>query len=234
MQDDDVWRPPRVPSYVPMALRPANPYSGARQAFLDELRAEFFGGVALRGFHCTRLTDSEVAAIRSEGMTPPNAVMLRRRIEALRDAGLITANVASKLIERNDADSRSRAGLVYFVFTRAPLRSESGVGSLLRFWGGEALYSRHDLDSETGPVLASIGSPRIVEASLPVSTISDGFLDGVMVQQFLAARGADTMGRDFESRTDRPIPSSSIRRVISRTDVEFETLTQSATWWQPL
>ena len=51
--DDDDWRPPRRPAYVPMALRPANPHSGARQAFLDDVRAEYFGGIALRGFHCT-------------------------------------------------------------------------------------------------------------------------------------------------------------------------------------
>ena len=167
-------------------------------------------------------------------MTPPNAVMLQRRIEARPDAGLVTANVASRLIEKNDANSASRAGLIYFVFTKVPLQSESGVGSLLGFWGGEALYSLHDVDPVTGPILASIGRPRIVEASLPVSAISNGYLDDALVQHFLAARGLGTKGRAFESRTDRPVSSASIKRVISQTDADFEALTQSSKWRRPL
>jgi hypothetical protein len=232
--DDDLWKPPYQPAYVPMARRPTNSHAAARRIFLDDVRARFFAVLALRGFHSTRLTDEEVEAILSEGMTPPNGAMLQRRIAAARNSGLITANIAARLGEQNEADYPSRAGLIYFVFTAALLKSESGVGSPFRYWGGEALYSRHDADPETGPILASIGSPRIIEASLPVRAILDGFLDCKMAGQYLAAIGVDRGTNDFESRTELPIPASWIRRVISRSDPEFEFLTESSTWCEPV
>jgi hypothetical protein len=174
-------------------------------------------------------------AIQSAGMTPPDSSFLKQRIDALQIAGLISARIASRLINRNDAENPSRARKTYFIFTRDPLTSESGVGGLLKFWGGEALYSLHDSDLETGPVLGSLGVPRIIEAFLPVSAIGGGgSLDVTMVQQFLAARGLNTFDRDFAARTERPIPAASIRRVISRSDADFERLTNCSSWQEPL
>jgi hypothetical protein len=93
--DDDLWKPSYHPAYVPMALRPTNSHSAPRRIFLDEVRANFFAVLTLRGFHSTRLTDAEVETILSEGMTPPNGAMLQRRIEAVRNSGLIAANIAA-------------------------------------------------------------------------------------------------------------------------------------------
>jgi hypothetical protein len=47
---------------------------------------------------------------------------------------------AEKLIGLNDADASNRIGRIWLVFTRSPLRT-SGVKYLLKYWGGEALWT---------------------------------------------------------------------------------------------
>ncbi len=229
--DDEAWRPPNVPTYVPMAHRPANPYFAEREQFLSSLREDFSADLALRGFHCTRLTDDEVERIRADGMTPPNREFLQRRISALESGGLISPHAAQWLARENDAGDPTRAGRIWFIFTAAPLRCQTGVGSLFRYWGGEALYRRHDRDPETGPIVASIGIARIVEAIVPLADIGPtAFPDRQFAQQFLAARGVAVLDRDFVDRVGVPVPADGIRRIISRSDDAFVSLTGCASW----
>jgi hypothetical protein len=130
LMDDNAWGRP----YLPMALRPPNPFNREKEQFLRYLEAEHANNLALRGFHCTRLTDDEVEIIRTQGMTPPDPAMLHARIRAIEKAGLITPQNASELIALNDASNPTRAKRIWFVFTQAPLR-QSGVQWLLRYWG---------------------------------------------------------------------------------------------------
>jgi hypothetical protein len=229
--DDDAWRPPNLPDYVPMALRPSNPFFAERQQFLGSLRSEYFAELALRGFHCTRLTDDEVERIRAEGMTPPSLESLQRRISALASGGLISTRAAQRMARENDASDPTRAGRIWFVFTAAPLRCQTGVESLFRYWGGESLYRRHDRDPETGPIVTSVGVARIVEAIVPLADIGPtAFPDKQFVQQFLAARGVAVLDRDYVDRVVVPIPAERIRRVVSRSDDAFASLTGCANW----
>ncbi len=229
--DDDAWRPPNVPNYVPTAHRPANPFSAEREQFLSSLRADYSAELALRGYHCTRLTDDEVERIRAEGMTPPTPEILRRRIGALESGGLISPHAAQRLARENDAGDPTRAGRLWFIFTAAPLSCETSIDSLFRYWGGEALYRRHDRDPETGPIVASIGTARIIEAIVPLADIGPtAFPDRQLAQQFLASRGVATLDRDFVDRVVVPVHANRIRRIISRSDDAFVSLTGCASW----
>jgi hypothetical protein len=62
----------------------------------------------LRGYHCTRLTDSEIDHILANGMQLPNGSMLRKRIQALQDDGVIDAATAKRLVKKNQADEANR------------------------------------------------------------------------------------------------------------------------------
>jgi hypothetical protein len=231
LMDDSAWGP----VYVPMALRPPNPLAQEKQRFLSVLRAEYSDKLAPRGFHCTRLTDDEVERIRKEGMTPSSVPMLQDRIRALEKTGLITAQVACRLIQRNSAADLNRVGRIWFVFTKALLRQETGMDSLFRYWGGEALYGQHDRDPEIGPMLASIGIARIIEATVLLSDMGPtAFPDTQMVQQFLMASGVPAGDRDYSGRTRAPVSTYHIRRIISREDEAFESLTGCAGWEPPL
>jgi hypothetical protein len=230
LTNDGIWGP----DYVATALRPENPFWRLREEFLTPLSAEYSDKLALRGFHCTRLTDDEVATIRAGGLTPPNASRLEQRIRAIERAGLITDRIARRLIRENYAAESTRADRIWFVFTRPPLKRQGGVESLFRYWGGEALYARHDRDPETGPVLASIGSPRIIEACVPIPDMGPYFPGRQFVQQFLASLGVSVFDADYEHRTRSQVPSTRIRRVISRSDAAFDVLTGCAGWTSPL
>ena len=229
--DDKAWGS----TYVPMALRPPNPHYCSKQAFLEAIRVEFSDRLVFRGFHCTRLIDDEVNAILKDGMTPPTPAMLERRINVIEQAGLITRDVARLLVRENDAGSPTRSGRTWFIFTKAPLRSKIGVGSLLRYWGGEALYGRHYSNQEIGPMLAGIGTARIIEAAVPLSRMRlISFPGNQMTQQFLATRGVDVSDRDYVDMTELPVAADRIRAVISRRQAAFEALTGCATWRPPL
>src|SRR5437868_2274958 len=90
------------------------------------------------GYHCTRLTRAEIDHVISYGMQLPNAAMLRARVRAVRDHGLIEASVAKRLIEENQADESNRMSRIWFCFFPPCIAGQSGIESLLRFCGGEA------------------------------------------------------------------------------------------------
>jgi hypothetical protein len=71
---------------------------------------------ALVGWHCTRLTEDEIARIRSSGMQLPDAAMLRRRVDTVVATGLLPGNLANRLKTEHQADDPSRAGRVWFCF----------------------------------------------------------------------------------------------------------------------
>ena len=127
---------------------------------------------ALIGWHCTRLTVDEITAIERHGMQLPNAEMLKRRVDELETRGVITTQIATRLRAKNQAHETNRAGRIWFCFFPPHMAGEFGIESLLRNWGGEALYNSHDNDAETGPLLRSIGIPCIVEAVVPVASLS--------------------------------------------------------------
>lgn len=216
--------------------QPARPVSGPEyDSVLGGLR-RVLDPYDLRGYHCTRLTDAEIAHILANGMQLPDAAMLLKRIQALQDDGVIDAAIAKRLAEENQADETNRANRIWFCFFLPYLAGEGGIESLLRYWGGEALYNSHDRDPATGPVLARIGTPCLVEADVPIASIKGpGFLDMKVARQFLMRRGLRSSEPvEHEDRAVQPIPARDIRRIIRYPERDFIDLTQCDRWRKPL
>jgi hypothetical protein len=245
--DENTW-PPDVLAYLArnhgLFLNWVMPNAGAQahtttpqqyDKALEGLRA-VFNNHSLHGYHCTRMTAGEIRHIETTGMQLPNGAMLRQRIQSLEAEGLITASVARALIENNQADAPIRAGKIWFCFFEPHLGGESGIGSLLRYWGGEALYRSHDQDPERGPVLERLGTPCLVEADVPIASLrGPSFLDMKAVDQFLKTRGAPTNEPlEHEDYALRAIPAQHIRRVIQFPEPDFVSLTRCNTWRRPL
>lgn len=166
-------------------------------------------------------------------MQLPNLTMLRSRIQALLDSGTIDQAIAQRLLEKNQADESNRINRIWFCFFAPHLAREGGIESLLRYGGGEALYNSHDHDLETGPVLARIGAPCLVEADVP--TLGPGFLDMKVARQFLIWRGFTTSEPvEHEDPAGRGIPAQNIRRIIKFLEPDFIALTQRDRWRRPL
>jgi hypothetical protein len=191
---------------------------------------------ALHGYHCARLTRAEIDHICAKGMQLPDEVMLRRRIEAVRDAGLFDADIAAQFIAKNQAAETNRAGKIWFCFFPPHLGGENGIESLLRYWGGEALYNSHETDKIRGPILAKLGVPCLIEANVPIASLrGPGFLDMKVAQQFLMWRGFNILEPvTHEDCAVYPLAASDIVRIIEFPEREFIRLTCCDTWRSPL
>jgi hypothetical protein len=206
-------------------------YDRAIYGLIDAMRP-----YAVIGWHCTRLTDREIAAIGVSGMSLPDAAMLIRRINAAIEEGLLTTAVGERLKAKNQAHESNRAGVVWFCFFPPHLAGEGGIGDLLRFWGGEALYNSHDRHPETAAVLRSVGTPSIVEAEVPIAFLEPhGGLAFKVVRRYLISRGYETPEPcEHEDRVKQPLPAGCIRRVVSFPIADFLELSGCEFWREPL
>lgn len=184
-------------------------------------------------WHCTRLLEHEAADILQNGMRLPSVETLIRRIDAALSAGVFSPAIAQGFRLRHQADSPTRAGRIWFLFTRP--HNDDGVEDFFRFWGGEALYAAIDRDPELGPVLRSVGIPSVVEAAIPMSYFPESLgYEGHIARQFCAWRaGLPYDGLPHDRALD-PIPAKLIRRIATFQDPDFAALTGCDTYYEPL
>jgi hypothetical protein len=206
----------------------------------DYDRAILVVGDALRqysitGWHCTRITDVEIAQIVRSGMQLPDGAMLRRRIDALVASGQLPVDIGDRLAAANQADESNRSGRLWFCFFPPHRAGEHGIGRFFRHWGGEALYNSHEDDPATSPILCAIGTPCVIEADVPVASLASGAgLAMKLIRIYLISCGYETDEPvEHEDRSVRPIAVDCIRRVIRHPDGDFMELTGCATWRRP-
>ncbi len=210
-------------------------YFDRYQRQLQKLRAMLVPH-SLLGWHCTRLTDREVAAIKSTGMQLPNRGMLEARIDAAHADGLVSAQIAEQLKARNQADEASRAGRIWFCFFPPGLAHQHGIERFFRNWGGEALYNSHEDDELTGKALRTMGRPALVEAQVPVSLLAErSWLPDRFVRCYLVSRGYRiTEDRKHEEGLRSAIAAEHIRAVHLHPSPEFLSLSGCEVWRTPL
>jgi hypothetical protein len=193
-------------------------------------------GYAIRGWHCTRLTNAESEAIRIGGMQLPDENMLARRIDALVVSGCITPVVAAALKSKNLAHEENRHD-VWFCFYAPSREDEGGIGDFFRYWGGEALYKPHKRDPQMAAVIEKIGTPCLIEADVPISLLKEEGLRAAskIIARFLVSRGDKTtepLGHN--DRIVHPLPAAAVRRVIRHPTTAFRELTGCDAWRNPI
>ncbi len=184
-------------------------------------------------WHCTRLREPEAAVILQAGMELPSVDTLMRRIEAALSDGAFESEIAEGFRRRHQADSPTRAGRIWFLFTRP--RNDDGVEDFFRFWGGESLYAAIDRDPTLGPILRSVGIPSVVEAAIPISYFQDSLgYETEIARQFCAWRAGRSSGGVPHDRALAPIPPECIRRIVMFHSPEFADLTGCEGYREPL
>jgi hypothetical protein len=191
---------------------------------------------AMVGWHCTRLTEAEIAHVLRSGIQMPDGTMLRRRIEGLVQTGVMTKDIALQLVLRNQADDKNRAGMIWFCFFSPRLAGESGVGRFFRHWGGEALYNSHESNPVTSQVLRCIGTPCLVEAEVPIASFArhEGFAFKIVQSCLMNHSFPNSESIVHEDRIRLPLQADCVRRVIRFSEPDFSDLTGCADWRRPL
>lgn len=189
-------------------------------------------GYCIRGWHCTRLTDQEITHIIDFGMQLPDEQMLVQRINALVSAERLSPEVSGHLIQSNEASAANRTGRIWFCFFPPRGAGERGIGRFFRHWGGEVLYNSHEDNPVTSSILRTIGTPCLVEADVPISSLAPGFrLATHIVRNYLASHGHQTDDAvNFEDRCVEPISAECVRRVVQYPTPDFLTLTGCVDW----
>ncbi|HEY4300828.1 MAG TPA: hypothetical protein VGM73_08145 [Candidatus Didemnitutus sp.] len=206
-----------------------------REAVLDDL-IQILSRHTLLGYHCARLTEKEIANILAEGMGLPQPSMLLSRIRAASEDGLIPKALARRLALKHDAANPRRKGKIWFCFYPPRPAGEAGIGSLLRYWGGEALYNSWFSDETMSALLQGVGLPAVVEADVPAIGLSkNSFLGDHLARQYLLHKGYEiTEPAVHEGFSERPLPASAIRRIHRFPERDFRLLTGCEAWRAPL
>ncbi|HEV7239452.1 MAG TPA: hypothetical protein VGQ36_09445 [Thermoanaerobaculia bacterium] len=209
---------------------PTNPHRAEQQRVLRDLN-RLAGNVRLIGYHCTRLADDEIENIWNVGLRPLSLDLIHERVERRLAAACFSEAVAQRLLRTNEADEEGRRHRIAFIFTRNPLRDEDGVGRLLAYWGGEALYRCHEDDDEIAPILQAIGTPCIVEVALPVRSVHLAPIGELIMRLYLHHRGVPIdHDPDVEGSVTTPVGAGAIRRLLQRSDPDFGRLTHCQEW----
>jgi hypothetical protein len=187
---------------------------------------------SLIGYHCTKLTASEIENVRVNGMLLQNSMSLNNRIERLKESGLITAKVTQLLKNKNQADDFNRANMLWFCFFEPFMAGRSGIERFFRYWGGEALYNSHEDCPNTSNVLLDIGIPCIIKAKVPIASLKGSYYpDSSMIRAFLLERGHQLENPiEHEGFSTKNIPSQNIIEIIEYPSDYFIKLTKCNEW----
>ena len=144
----------------------------------DEFRLLLEGHGVLT-YHCSRFLDEELAAIRSDGLRPVSAHLIRRRIESAYRGGHLSRSQADELHRRNPFENfdqkatRVRSSLeargqgVYLYLGRRGFEdSPFEYADWLGTWGGPTLFEPLGEQGDLRRVLRDLGRPSIVVAAL--------------------------------------------------------------------
>ena len=210
---------------------PSSPTSACTRV-VDDVHRLLLGRKVV-GWHCTRLTADEATDILENGLRALSYQHTRKRLSERVAAGELSNSEATFLLRRVErrAEDEWRGGRIWAVLSRDALDDERGLENSFRYWGGEVLLA---LDDWTSEALARIGSSCIVE----FQTLADGVRCSHLGQCFVERFLRDELGRSDGDSGDLcltgSVSASDIRRVIRRTDPDFERLTECSRWDRPL
>lgn len=177
VDDPSTW-PPDVLAFVSDAaerLRGSTEYTSDLDFDFngeDDFR-RLLNGHRLIAYHCTRLLDHEVEAIRQEGLRPLTRELIADRVAAAHDHAVIPTELRDELVDAHvfaDRDrGHGRADQVCLIVSRRVFdRDVHAVRPLLRTWGGEGIYMS-GRGYRLRPMLEALGQPAIVVALVELS-----------------------------------------------------------------
>ena len=202
---------PHVPQSVRNEIRRANPeyIEDAADLLLDLCSRDVIVGaalawiqsVAIAGYHGTRLTDAEVAAVRAEGLVPLNPPLRRARLERALSAHPRWPQVGIRLdseIESYGARAAGgrRDGQAHLTLSRAGL-TQSFNHYLTHGSEFDQSVARALLNDEGLALLAKDGDARVIEFAVPGAAALNAAHPYFSVEDLLGRGELPNIARDF-------------------------------------
>lgn len=207
-------------------MRPSNPYAFGFMA-LKEAIANLMEQRAIRAWHYSRLTDTEVADMQSDGMHLSTPETLRKRLDALVMAGELSREIADALFRESPFHSEqleSRSGKFWMTSHPAAI-DYSGVEPLLAHWGGEVASMRTKDPALLTP-LAAIGKPRVIELAVPLSMTRQHELAAgeAVIATFGRAMGCIPSKSAFDLYVKAPLGGDAVLAIHTEGDTAFTAI----------
>lgn len=202
-----------------------NPYAAKRQHVLEHIIMPMMQTRAIRAWHYTRLTDEEVAYLRSDGIEISGLEGIRRRLDAQVAAGIITADVANTLYGASPFHHQKEARSGKFWMTSHPFATgDRGVELLLAHWGGEGVYFWLE-DGELIEIVKGIGLPRVVEVAVPLESTTMSYSAArAVIAAFLKERGCEPEWPAFDLFSESAMLADAVLRVHTLGELDFAAL----------
>lgn len=203
-------------------LRPENAHAAAFMAFRDGLTGDL-AERRIRAWHYTRLTDAEVAALRTEGPHLSTLERFRQRVDALTAAGALTPAAAEAVWTASPFHSDqhdARTGKFWMV-SHPTAVTDGGVRPLMSHWGGEVANMWLD-DGDLLSTLAAIGQARVIELAVPMAQTRHAFgAAEAVVATFGREHGAIPEKHAFDLYATSALPADAILAVHTDGEARF-------------
>ena len=196
--------------------RPDNPYWGPFQAFRERL-IRLMETRVIRGFHYTRMTDSELELMCAEGIRLSTPSYLETRLNALVSADLLTVDEVRTILDQSPFMTQLdvRQNMFWMVSSRLPM-DDVGVKPLLAAWGGE-VASMHLNDNDLLAKLQSIGRPRMIEVAAPLSATNETYSAAcAVVAAYALQHGWPSEAGVFDFYVKKNLPADALLNVFTQ------------------
>ena len=204
--------------------RPSNPYSAAFYALGEDFAGKMRSRT-IRGFHYTRLTDSEVETMQRDGIHLSTLETLRARLDAAARDGLVEPTMANALYFASPFHEQLNIRGNRFWLTSRPFTvDDSAVIDLLANWGGEATYFWLQ-DPSLRSLVKRVGKPRVVEVAVPFGeTAHYSFVGDLVLATFAHSIGCVAHHSGIDVCLQAALTPDAILAVHSEGDAKFAAM----------
>jgi hypothetical protein len=200
--------------------RPYNSYTEEWTNTINNLE-KVLAEHSIVGFHCTKLMDSEILDIQSNGLQPLSKDFANQRVNKLFEQNLISQDLKNELENKEELSSENRIGKIFVFHCLSTLKDEWGLNRLFGYWGGESLYAYLKSSRE----LKQIGTSCIVITSIKINELD---IYPELSKRMIAVYFNDNY---YPHDTDSIIESKlDVVKIIKREDKLFEQLTDIHEW----
>lgn len=202
-----------------------NPYAADRMYVVERIIMPVMEQRTIRAWHYTRLTDSEVAILTSNGIHTSDLTAIRRRLDAPVAAGTISTEIANAIYWESPFHHQKDARSGKFWMVSHPYAiDDSGVELLLEHWGGEGVYFWLK-DQAHIELVQGIGRPRVIEVAVPLSMTTSVYTAAkAVVGTFVMSLGCKPDWPAFDLYSTVALGPDAMLNIHTEGDANFSAL----------